>query len=199
MYGVLRQYKVDPGAIAEITRRVEPEFVPIIKGAPGFVSYSLGTLENGELFTFSVFQDQAGADESVRLAANYVREHMAALVPNPPVITSGEIRVRQIREEEQPRTIVIRNYKTSPAAVDEVVRRTTESFTAIIGSVEGFARYALVDAGNGVAISLGAFRDRAGAEESTRRAVEWVRQTLGPLAPNPPTVTYGEILVFARA
>jgi hypothetical protein len=39
----------------------------------------------------SVFQDQSGAEDSNRRAADYVRQNLAPLLPNPPQITAGEV------------------------------------------------------------------------------------------------------------
>jgi hypothetical protein len=39
----------------------------------------------------SVFQDKAGAEESNRKAADWARQNLAAVLPNPPQITSGEV------------------------------------------------------------------------------------------------------------
>lgn len=39
----------------------------------------------------SVFQNQAGADESNRMAADWVRQEIAGLMAGPPEITAGEV------------------------------------------------------------------------------------------------------------
>jgi hypothetical protein len=39
--------------------------------------------------SLSVFDDKAGADESVKLAHQWVAEHAAALIPNRPQVTEG--------------------------------------------------------------------------------------------------------------
>ena len=40
----------------------------------------------------SVFQDKAGADESVRLAADYVREHLSKLLIQKPEVIEGPVK-----------------------------------------------------------------------------------------------------------
>jgi hypothetical protein len=47
---------------------------------------------NDIVFSVSVFQDQAAADESNRMAANWVKQHLAPLLPNPPEISAGEVK-----------------------------------------------------------------------------------------------------------
>jgi hypothetical protein len=68
-----------------------------------------------------------------------------------------------------------------------------EGFVTLISQVPGFVAYYWVDAGGGVMLSTSVFEDRAGAEESNRRAADWVRQNAGSLLPNPPQITAGEV------
>jgi hypothetical protein len=92
MYVAVRRYKVKAGSMDEIVRRAQEGFVPLIRQAPGFVAY-YGVVTGSELLlTVSIFQDQAGADESTRLAADWVRQNLAALVEGPPELEAGEVR-----------------------------------------------------------------------------------------------------------
>jgi hypothetical protein len=76
----------------------------------------------------------------------------------------------------------------------EAGRRVSEGFVPVISQIPGFVAYYWVDAGGSVMISTSVFQDKAGAEESNRKAVDWVRQNLAPLLPNPPQVTSGEVV-----
>ncbi len=110
---------------------------------------------------------------------------------------------------------VIRRYDgIEPGAVAELVRRVTAEpgaratvdeeeldrwaaeggFVPLISETPGFEAYYLVDAGNGVVVSLSLFRERARAEESTRGAAEWVRRNLADLVQRPPEVLTGEVV-----
>jgi quinol monooxygenase YgiN len=91
MYVAIRRYEVDPSSAEEITRHVREGFLPLVSQAPGFIAYYWLDAGNGVMASVNVFEDQAGADESVRLAADYVREHLASLITNPPQITAGEV------------------------------------------------------------------------------------------------------------
>ena len=95
MYTAIRRYEgVDPGRVDELIQRVEREFVPIVSQVPGFVGYYVIDAGGGVLASVSVFEDQAGADESVRRAANWVQS-MTDLIPNSPQVTAGEVRVSE--------------------------------------------------------------------------------------------------------
>ncbi len=77
---------------------------------------------------------------------------------------------------------------------DEAARRVKEGFVPIISQIPGFVAYYWVDAGNGVMISTTVFENKAGAEESNKRAAQWVRENLLSLLPSPPQITAGEVV-----
>ena len=86
MFGVIRHYRFDRKDGAEIDRLIREDFVPIMRRTPGFVHYYWIDTGDGE-----VFEDKAGADESVRLAADFVRERMSKLFHQKPEIIEGQI------------------------------------------------------------------------------------------------------------
>ena len=87
----------------------------------------------------------------------------------------------------------VRRYEgvTDPA---EAGRRVQEGFVPIISQVPGFHAYYWIDAGNGVMLSTSVFDSLEEAEESNRRAADWVHQNLASLLPNPPQITEGEVV-----
>ncbi len=90
MYAVMRKYKFNPTDSAEINRHVREGFTPLLRQTPGIIAYYWLDTGEGEGASMGVFQDKAGAEESVRLAADYVRQHMASLLGTPEV-TQGEV------------------------------------------------------------------------------------------------------------
>ena len=66
--------------------------MPIVKKAKGFVRYHW--LDTGEGAGASVggLKGKAGADESVHLAADYVRDHLSKLLTQKPEIIEGPIK-----------------------------------------------------------------------------------------------------------
>jgi len=91
MFAVIRHYHFDPKDGPAIDRAVREEFVPLIRKAKGFVRYYWLDTGNGEGASFGVFKDKAGADESVHLAADYVRDHLSKLLRQKPEIIEGPI------------------------------------------------------------------------------------------------------------
>jgi hypothetical protein len=48
---------------------------------------------NGIIASISIFEDQNGAEESNKMAANYVNENLASILTKPPEVTAGKVRV----------------------------------------------------------------------------------------------------------
>ena len=90
MYTVVRRYEGATDS-PEAIRRVQEGFIPILREVPGFVAYYAADAGGGVIVSISIFQDQAGSEESTKRAADYVRENLASLIPNPPQVTAGEI------------------------------------------------------------------------------------------------------------
>jgi hypothetical protein len=76
----------------------------------------------------------------------------------------------------------------------KVAQLVEEDYVPIISEMPGFVAYYCVDAGDGVMVSISVFEHKAAEEQSTFRAGEFVAEDLGPLSPNPPQVTAGEIV-----
>ena len=94
MWATVRRYEgvQDPD---EVAKRVDEGFVPLIREHRGFVAYYfVDDSEEGVIFSASVFEDQADEEDSNRLAADFVNENLAELLPNPPMITAGHVRAR---------------------------------------------------------------------------------------------------------
>ena len=92
MFAVIRHYQFKSKDGAEIDRRIREEFVPLIKKTKGFVRYYWLDTGKGEGASLSVFNEKAGADESVRLASDYVKERLSKLLTQKPEIIEGPVK-----------------------------------------------------------------------------------------------------------
>jgi hypothetical protein len=90
----------------------------------------------------------------------------------------------------------IRRYEGVTNAA-EVARRLKDGFAPLLSKISGFVAYYCVDAGNGVLLATNVFENQAGADESNRRAAEWVKGNLKDLLPNPPQIIAGEVVATA--
>jgi len=90
MYAAVRRYEGIKDD-SEAGRLVGESFVPLLEGVPGFVAYYWIDAGDGTMASLSVFDDKAGADESVKLAHQWIDDNAPGLFPNPPRVTEGEV------------------------------------------------------------------------------------------------------------
>ena len=77
----------------------------------------------------------------------------------------------------------------------EAGKRVNDGFVPLISQLPGFVAYYWVDAGSGVMISTSVFQDQASAQESNKKAEEWVRKNnMASMMPNLPQITSGEVV-----
>jgi len=91
MYAVIRAYTGKPELADALAERAE-DIRQVIGGINGFKAYYLLKIPEGTT-TISVFEDQAGADESVRAAAAWLAENLPDLEVAAPYVTAGEVLV----------------------------------------------------------------------------------------------------------
>ena len=89
-YAAVRRYE-GVKDVKETAKRASSGFIPIVSKIAGFQSYMLIDVGNGTVVTVSVFASQASADESTKAAAGWVKQNLAALVPNPPQVSAGTV------------------------------------------------------------------------------------------------------------
>jgi hypothetical protein len=89
--------------------------------------------------------------------------------------------------------IVIRKWANGAALADAMTQRQQE-VTDLIRGVPGFVAYYATRAGDAVT-TVTVCNSQAGTQESTRRAGEWVKQTLSGASMAAPEVTEGETFI----
>jgi hypothetical protein len=100
MYATIRRYEsVDQARTAELVKKVDESLVPRLSKLPGFGGYHLIEAGNGIVSSIGFFDTSAQADESTRVASDWVREEkLESALPKQPKITSGEVVVDRARE-----------------------------------------------------------------------------------------------------
>ena len=89
MYATIRSYSGSELADALATR--QSDIRQVLEEIDGFRAYYLIRTTDGNAVTVSVFDDQAGAEESTRAAAAWLSENLADLSVSPPQVTTGEV------------------------------------------------------------------------------------------------------------
>ena len=90
MNAVIRHYKGNSQLFDELERRTD-EVEKVIRGVSGFISYYIVRTEDGGGFTVSVFEDKTGTDESIRVAADWVRQNVPQAAGSPPEVLEGRV------------------------------------------------------------------------------------------------------------
>ena len=96
----VRRYEaIDQSRTSELVKKVDDILAPRLSKLPGFSGYYLIEAGNGVVTSIGFFETSAQADESSRVASDWVREEkLETALPNAPKITSGEVVVHTARE-----------------------------------------------------------------------------------------------------
>ena len=102
MYATIRRYEgIDQAHTDELTRKVGESLLPRLSNVEGFRGYYLIEAGNGIMSSVDFFETVEQADESTRLASNWVRdEKLETALPNPPKVTGGEVIIKKMVEKE---------------------------------------------------------------------------------------------------
>jgi hypothetical protein len=82
---------------------------------------------------------------------------------------------------------------------EELKGRIESGFLPMVQEIKGFHSYYVVDVGEKEIVSIGVFENRTGAEESTRRAAEFVKQDPMSDRLGRPEIMEGDLLVSREA
>jgi len=92
---------------------------------------------------------------------------------------------------------VVRRYNVKEGMSQRVIERVETEYLEKTKSLAGFVAYYVVDPEDGTLMSLSIFSDRASADESNRKASEFVRERLHGLVGTAPTILTGNVAISA--
>jgi hypothetical protein len=96
---IRRNEAIDQTRTSDLVKRVEDGLLPRLSELPGFNGYYVIDAGNGVVSSVGFFDTAEHADESTRIAVNWVRESkLETAVPNAPKVTSGKVVVHKARE-----------------------------------------------------------------------------------------------------
>jgi hypothetical protein len=100
MFATIRRYEsVDNARTDELIKKADETLLPTLSELPGFNGYFLIEAGDGVVSSIGFYDTSAHADESTRVASNWVREQkLEQALPNEPKITSGEVVVQKTGE-----------------------------------------------------------------------------------------------------
>ena len=83
----------------EIIKKAQDSLLPRLSEMPGFHGYYLIEAGDGVFSSVSIFDTEAQAEESTRVASTWVRDQkLETALTSPPKITNGNVVVRETRE-----------------------------------------------------------------------------------------------------
>jgi hypothetical protein len=93
MHATVRRYEgIDQSSKDELTRKVGETLMPSLSKLPGFNGYYLIESGSGVFTSIGLFDNSTQADESTRVASNWVVDQkLESILPNPPKVTTGEV------------------------------------------------------------------------------------------------------------
>ncbi len=93
----------------------------------------------------------------------------------------------------------IRQGKARAGMAEELARQIKEGAIPIISDVPGFMAYYVVYAPDDTVVAISIYNNYEAAEESNRRAIAWIEQSLAPLLAGPATAIAGPVIVHTLA
>ena len=90
MYVAMRRYEgvTDPQKVKKLG---DEGWVQTLSEMPGFVAHYLVDAGDGVMAAISVFEHKEAEEQSTFRAGEFIQEQAAALLPNPPQVTAGEV------------------------------------------------------------------------------------------------------------
>jgi hypothetical protein len=97
MYATVRRYEgIEPSNTDELTKKVGESLAPRLSKLPGFSDYFLIDTGNGVMSSIGLFDTPTHAEDSTRVAEEWVREEkLERILQNPPKVTGGEVIVHR--------------------------------------------------------------------------------------------------------
>jgi hypothetical protein len=202
VYATIRKYADKATLIDGLVPSVRDGFVPLLRRTPGFKGYFAFGSEDGHVLSVSIFdevQSAMRADDRVREG---VVSSLRDLLPNPPEVMSGEAllhEVSKVQRDDCPGMFATVRMFEGVGPREEVLPLVREHVFLTITGAPGFRGYYAfldeADASRGVSASL--FDSREHAMEANAWVVSVMHER--QIAPDPPTVMAGQVVIFAAA
>jgi len=203
MFASMRRYRLQPGLLAEFTRRVDDSFADEIAAQPGFVSYVLIDCGGGDLFTLSMFLEPGQAEASRELARRWTEDNLHDIGHTRYDAIHGESLVSRatpgmlepVRVGSARKCASIRYYRLRRGSVHQLLQQVSDDFADRMRAMEGFEASHLLDCGENEVLWVSALRNEAAMEEADGQVARFVRDELADLRPERVVAIRGEIAV----
>ena len=212
-----------PADYSAIRQRVAAGFVPLLKESPGFLFYATANIEPDMLAVVNVFTSEDEMLAANDLAADFVSEHLAPLLPTVTEIISGDVQLLlyanpcpnmgmdedgdDMEEETDSETMsgtdatadmdsAYLGYRVYSEYEEEVNALIRDNFTPIINDTPGFILYLTMTNGDNGLVTLNIFQSQEEMIEANDHAATFVADDLSEFLTSPPTFYGGSIAVL---
>jgi hypothetical protein len=99
MFVSVRRYRMGAGSIDDLMHRVDVDFADALAQQPGFIAYQAVDCGDNEVMSITLFRDEAGAAESIELAAEWVKDNLGEFELERTEVIGGEAMVSRAASE----------------------------------------------------------------------------------------------------
>ncbi len=194
---------VDPDGLETYIRLANDGFLPIIRESEGFIGFYL-LLAGERHASVSLFETAAQAQASRETAREFIAEHLAPLIPNPPLIVEGTVEVStqlipkvvDAGDIRMPLYAALVSYDGfDMARLDEAAALVDSHLVpALIDQAGLFSYHAGAD-GVDRTFALRVFGSDAQLQRSNEIAAEFVAEHMADWLPEDPLVVEGRLAV----
>jgi hypothetical protein len=97
MFTIIRKFTLTRGSRAEVARRVQDSFVPLLRELPGFRAYYLLNGGPDVLISIRVFDSADAALASNEIAASWIRGNVLEFTKGMPEVMAGDVLAAEIK------------------------------------------------------------------------------------------------------
>ena len=192
---------VDPADMAEGERITREGFVPIIRQSEGFLAYYVIYTDADALVAINVFETREQAMASNEMAREFVVDHLAPLLPNPPQIVEGSVDIGFVELLDGMGDSTYSSMHASVRIYDEFETDDIDEFVVTVEDgllpqmreSDGFFGYYLMHDGAGQLAAVSIFDSESSALASNEKARDFVAENLSAFLPNAPSITSGRV------
>ena len=199
----MRRYRLAPEMSGEFMRRVDESFADQIAAQPGFVSYELIDLGDGDLFTLSIFVEGEQAEASRELARRFTEEDLADIehsrfdaIHGASVVSraaAGMLDAAHVASERK--AVSIRLFRMRSGTNGQFLTRVDQVFADRLQTMAGFEAAHLLDCEEDGVLWISCLRDQDSLEQSDEHAAAFVREELAEFRAERVVTIRGEIAV----
>ena len=99
MYASVRHWRLTQGDMDDAMHRADEQFADRLAEQEGFIAYEAIDCGGDELITVSIFRDREGAERSLEMASEFVRDQLSDMEISRVDAWDGDVRISRAKNE----------------------------------------------------------------------------------------------------